>query len=71
MLCPEQQDVGNKINSKVSDVWASNFSPGNVNNLQLSPCKNKFPPDLNLGGYRESKFQNPPFNLHAICEICL
>ena len=71
MLCPKQQNVGNKINSKVSDGWEWDFLPGNVNTPHLSPCKSNFPLDLNLGGYRDSKFKNPPFYLHVICEICL
>ena len=60
--------MGNKINLKSDDGWKSNYFSGTDNTLQLSPCKNKYKFDLNLGRYRGSKFQNPPFYLHFLAD---
>ena len=68
--------MGKKNQFERDDSWESNFLPGKDNILELSPYKNKYIFELNLGGYRESKFQNPPFYQHfladmTICEIRL
>ena len=56
--------MGDKVSLEIDDCWESSFLPGTDNTLELSPCKNKYTFDLNLGRYRESKFQNQPFYLH-------
>ena len=58
--------MGNKINLKIDDGRASNFLPGIDNTLKLSLFKNKYRFDLNLGRYKGSKSQNPPFYPHFL-----
>ena len=44
------------------------FLPGTDNTLQPSPCKSKYTFDLNLGRYRGSEFQHPPFYLNFFAD---
>ena len=57
-----------KIDLKTDDSWEFNLLPGMHNTLYLSSCKHKYTFDLNLGRYKGSKSQNPPFYLRLLAD---
>ena len=61
--------MSNKISFKTDDGLESNFFTRDRQYAVTESLQNKYTFDLNLGTYRGSKFQNPPFHLLLMADM--